>query len=294
MVRLAIVGGTAIYHALSFGALVNGVAEGKTLPEGWPVYPQCVDGARITVVWDEDRAKAEKLAEIYGIEHVVDTLEEVIPLCDAVIVTDDVTLNHCRHAPIFLEHGMPTFIDKPLAPDAKTAQELIELAAKHGAPLMSGSALRYAAETEEIRANPDKLGEINLASAQGPNDLFFYGIHPMELAHSILGGGIKSVQNIGTEDTDLVKVTYKDGKLLMLMVSRVAGFGFEVTLYGTQGRERIVVSDGTAFYANQLRLIAQMARDKKAPFPIEGALEVIRVLEAGKKSFAEGGSVIEL
>jgi predicted dehydrogenase len=270
------------------------VAEGKTLPEGWPQYPQCVDGARITVVWDEDRANAEKLAEIYGIEHVVDTLEEVIPLCDGVIVTDDVTRNHCRHAPIFLEHGIPTFIDKPLGPDAATAQQMVELAAKHNAPLMSGSALRYAVETEEIRANPDKLGKINLASAVGPNELFFYGIHPMELAHSILGGGIKSVQDIGTEDTDIVKVTYNDGKLLVLLVSRVAGFGFEITLYGTQGRERIVVSDGTAFYANQLRLIAQMVRDKKAPVPIENAVEVIRVLDAGKKSFAEGGSVIEL
>jgi predicted dehydrogenase len=294
MVRLAIVGGTAIYHALSFGGLINGVAEGQTLPEGWPAYPQCVDGARITVVWDEDRANAEKLAEVYGIDHVVDTLEEVIPLCDGVIITDDVTRNHCRHAPIFLEHGIPTFIDKPLGPDAETAQKMVELAQKHGAPLMSGSALRYAAETEEIRANPDKLGEINLASAVGPNELFFYGVHPMELAHSILGGGIKSVQNIGTEDTDLVKVTYNDGRLLMLMVSRVAGFGFEITLYGAKGRERIVVSDGTAFYANQLRLIVQMVREKKSPIPVEGPLEVIRTLDAAKKSFAEGGSVIEL
>jgi predicted dehydrogenase len=294
MVRLAIVGGTAIYHALSFGGLINGVAEGKTLPEGWPQYPQCVDGARITVVWDEDRANAEKLAEIYGIEHVVDTLEEVIPLCDGVIVTDDVTRNHCRHAPIFLERGIPTFIDKPLGPDAATAQQMVELAEKHGAPLMSGSALRYAAESEALRADPDLLGEINLASAAGPNDLFFYGIHPMELAHSILGGGIQSVQNIGEEDTDIVKIKYRDGRLLVLMVSRVAGFGFEVTLYGTKGRERIVVSDATAFYGNQMRLVVQMVREKKAPVPIDDALEVIRVLDAGQQSLAEGGRVIEL
>lgn len=294
MVRLGIVGGAAIYHALSFGGLINGVAPGQTLPEGWPAYPQCVEDARITVVWDEDRAAAEKLAQVYGIDHVADTLEEVAQHSDGVIVADDVTRNHCRHAPFFLENGIPTFIDKPLAPDVKTAESLVELAAKHGAPVMSGSALRYAAESEEIRSNPAKLGEIKLATAVGPNELFFYGIHPLELAHSILGGGIASVQNIGDDDQDVVKVTYKDGRLLILLVSRVAGFGFEVTLYGTEGRERIVVSDGTAFYANQLRLIAQMVREKKAPVPIENALEVIRVLEAGKKSHAEGGTVINL
>lgn len=294
MVRLGIVGGTAIYHALSFGGLINGVAEGQTLPEGWPAYPQCVEDARITVVWDEDRAAAEKLAQVYGIEHVASTYEEVAAHCDGVIVTDDVTREHCRHAPFFIERGIPTFIDKPLAPDAKTAEELLALAAKYNTPVMSGSALRYAAETEALRANPETLGEIKLATAVGPNELFFYGIHPLELAHSILGGGIASVQNIGDDEQDVVKVTYKDGKILMLLVSRAVSFGFEITLYGTTGRERIVVSDGTAFYANQLRLIAQMVRDKKSPARIEDALEIIRVLEAGKKSHAEGGTVINL
>ncbi len=294
MVRLGIVGGTAIYHALAFGGLINGVAPGQIRPDNWPEFPQCVEDARITVVWDEDQDNARKLAEVYGIDVVAQSHEEVIANCDGVIIADDVTRNHCRHARPYLEAGVPTFIDKPLAPDAATAAELLELAAKHNAPLMSSSALRYAAETEEIRADPSKLGDINLTTAVGPNELFFYGIHPVELAHSILGGGIATVQNIGDEDQDIVKITYKDGRILMVLVSRTIGFGFEITLYGTQGRERIVVTDGTAFYANQLRLIAQMTREKKAPVPIENALEVIRILEAGKKSFAEGGTVITL
>ena len=294
MVRLGIVGGTAIYHALSFGGLINGLAPGQSYPEGWPDYPKVVEGARITVVWDEDRAAAEKLAEVYGIEHVVDTLEEVIPLCDGVIVTDDVTSNHCARAPIFIENGLPTFIDKPFAPDSKTAEELVALAAKHGTPIMSGSALRYAVETEEIRANPELYGHIELVTAVGPNELFTYGIHPMEVAHSIMGTGIATVQNIGEENHDIVKVTYKDGRVLMLMVSRTIGFVFEVTIYGTTGRERIVIGDATAFYGNQLQEVVKMVQTKKAPMPIEGSLEVIRALEAGKKSLREGGTVIAI
>jgi hypothetical protein len=35
-----------------------------------------------------------------------------------------------------------------------------------------------------------------------------------------------------------------------------------------------------------------MINEKKAPVPIENALEIIRVLEAGKKSFAQGGTII--
>jgi hypothetical protein len=37
-----------------------------------------------------------------------------------------------------------------------------------------------------------------------------------------------------------------------------------------------------------------MTQDKKAPVSIENTLEVIRILEAGKKSFAEGGAIISL
>ena len=294
MIRLAIVGGAAFYHALSFGGLINGLAPGQTLPEGWPEYPQCVEGARITAVWDEDRAAAEKLAQVFGIEHVADTPERVLAHCDGVLITDDVTLKHCRHAPFFLQRGIPTFIDKPLAPDAATAESLVQLAAENNAPLMSGSALRYAAETEELRANPEALGKIELATAVGPNELFFYGIHPLELAHSVMGSGIASVQNVGTDDTDIVKITFRDGRILTLLVSRAIGFGFEATFYGTTDRQRIVVSDGTAFYANQLHQIIKMVRDKKAPVPIEDALEIIRVLQAGKRSFAEGGTLISL
>jgi predicted dehydrogenase len=294
MVQLGLVGGAAFYHARAFSALINGLAPGQTAPESWSQFPQCVEDTHISVVWDEDRTAATELARVYGIEHVVDSLDEVVPLCDGVIVTDDLTREHCRHAPYFLKKGIPTFIDKPLAPNATTAESLVKLAARNNAPLMSSSALRYAAETEEIRGNPNMLGRIGLATAVGPNELFFYGIHPLELAHSVLGGGIAQVQNIGTEEHDLVKLTYGDGRIVMLMVSRAIGFLLELNLYGQEGHRQILVKDATAFYKNQLHLIAQMVRDRQAPVPIENAVEVIRVLEAGKKSFAEGGTIISL
>lgn len=284
MTRLGLVGGAAIYHGFAFSGLLNGVASGQTLPEGWPPFPQSVDEACISVVWDEDRAAAERLARVFGIEHVVDTLEEVASLCDGVIVTDDGTLQHYRHAPYFLENGIPTFIDKPLAPDAETAAMLIDLAARHNAPLMSGSALRYATESEELRTRPNLLGSIQLATAVGPNELFYYGIHPLELAHSILGGGIRSVQNIGSADQDIVKVSYGDGRILMLMVARGIQGLFQLNLYGTEGHRQVNVEDATGFYANLLRQVIVMVCERKAPVPIQDALEVIRALEAAKQS----------
>jgi len=294
MIRLAIIGGVEIYHARAFGALINGLAPSQSWPQDWPQFPQCVEDARITAVWDEDYAAAQKLAEVFGIEHVPISHEAVLPHCDGVIIADDLTGNHCRHAPFFLQHRIPTFVDKPLAPDSQTAATLLEIAAAHNAPLMSGSALRYAAETQTLRADPDALGRIKMAVAVGPGELLSYGIHPLELAHSILGGGIQSAQNIGDEKADIVKLTYQDGRVLMLMVSRVIGYGFEISLFGEGVRQRIEVTDATAFYANQLRQVAQMAREKKAPAPIADALEIIRALEAARESLQLGGAPVLL
>lgn len=294
MIRLALVGGAAINHGLAFGALINGVAPGQELPAGWPRYPQCVEDARISVVWDENRAAAEKLQQVFGIDHLATSLEEVVPHCDGVILTDDGTQQHYRHAPFFLQRQIPTFIDKPLAPDAKTAQMLVDLAAKHGTQLMSGSALRYASESEQLRAGSQAHGPIELAIATGPGELFYYGIHALELAHSILGGAFATVQNIGSDEQDIVKVTYADGRILLLLISRSAGLGFEITLYGPDGRQHFAVTDSRAFYANQLREVVKMVRENQAPLPIQEEVEILRVLEAGKESLKSGGKAIDV
>lgn len=294
MTNLALIGGAAMYHGHSFAGLLNGLAASQTLPTDWPEYPRTITDARITVVWDEDRAAARQLARVFGIGHVAVSLEDVLQYCDGVIITDDGTQNHCRHAPFFLERGIPTFIDKPLAPDYAIAQSLVDLAAKYNAPVMTGSALRYATETAELRANPDEFGRVELATAVGPNELFYYGIHPLELAMSVMGGGITTVQNIGTPDHDIVKLTYGDCRVLMLLVSRKIGFRFELKLYGQGTHREILVTDASGFYTNQLNLVVQMVRDHKAPVDVKDGLEAIRILEAAKQSLAEGGSVVGL
>lgn len=294
MVRLGIVGGAAMYHGYAFAGLVNGLAPGQELPPDWPKYPRKLTDAQITVVWDEDADAARELARVFGIQKIASCIEEVPLHCEGVIITDDGTQQHSRHAPFFLRLGIATFIDKPFAPNFAAALSLAELAAKHDTPLMTGSALRYASETAAWRTNPEALGPIQLATAVGPNELFYYGIHPLELALSVLGGGVAAVQNIGTSNHDIVKLSYPDGRVLLLLVSREIGFRFELNLYGPKGAHRVQVQDATGFYTNQLNLVVKMVREAKSPVPVEEGLEVIRILEAAKSSLARGGELLYL
>lgn len=285
MIKLALVGGASSWHGRTFPALLNGAR--KAVPEDWPQYVQCVNEARIVSVWDDDKSAAKELAEIFGIDHVASTLEESARDCDGVIITDDGSMQHQKRARYFLEAGISTFIDKPLALSITEAEELAALAARQSTPLMSCSALRFACETQELRDNPDLLGNIEFATAVCKGELFYYGIHALELAYSVLGSGIASVQNVGESGRDVVKIRYRDGRTLMLLVSESISYLFQLNLYGSDGWRQVVVEDDTAFYSSMLRQIARMVQERSAPVPVGETLEIIRVLDAAKRSRGE-------
>jgi predicted dehydrogenase len=292
MIRLALIGGVNAYHGRAFSALVNGLAPGQELPVGWPGFKQLVEETRIATVWDEDKDAAQHLATVFGIERVADTMEAAAEDVDAVIITDDLSMQHQRRARPFLERGMPVYIDKPLSPDPVEAEEIAQLAERHNAPLLSCSSLRFATETVELRANPELSGHIEMATTVCNGELVFYGIHALELAHSVLGAGVRSVHNTGQPGNHVVRLAYEDGRTLVLMVGEKIAPLFQLNIYGTTGRQDIIVRDAAGFYSNMLREVAQMARTRESPVPVAHSVEVIRILAAAKLSLAEQREVV--
>ncbi len=292
MVHLGLVGGAGAYHGRAFSALINGLAEGQALPEGWPKYAAQVEGVRVVSVWDPDRGTAEALARAFGIERVVGRMEDAAEGADGVIVADDMTKRHHFRAKPFLRAGVPTFIDKPLASDVGEATELVDLAVKHGTPMMSASSLRYAKETEDLRGSPGALGKVLAATAVCRGELIYYGIHPLELAVSILGTGACAVHNVGREGQNVVKIDYRDGKSLALIVYAGISYLFQLNLYGDRGWRQVVVTDSAAFYSNLLRKVAEMCVSKQPPIPYAETLEIIKILVAAQKSLYEERKVV--
>ena len=79
------------------------------------------------------------------------TIEEVVERSDYLIVlSPDNPEFHEELSQLPLQSGKPTYIDKTFAPDRETAIRLFDLAAKHGTPMYSTSALRFASEYREL------------------------------------------------------------------------------------------------------------------------------------------------
>jgi predicted dehydrogenase len=300
-IKLGIVGvgrgGPSSYHARSFSSIINGF-DPKEVPEEWPVHHIKLEGARVAAVWDEDDEAASLLAKVFSIPTVEKRMEDIINSVDGVIITDDITMTHQKKAPFFLNEGVPTFIDKPLSNSFEEASGLIELAEKKGTLVMSTSALRYAKETEEAKDDIETSGQIDCAMTicQGQymkeDNIIHYGIHPLELAYSVLGAGVDYVQNVGEDDKSIVKVVYKDGRQLLLLVFPEIAQVFQLNLYGKNGAITIEIENWDYFYWNMLRHFVMMIKEKKLAVPLRETLEIIRVLTSGRESLLNGGKKI--
>ena len=160
--------------------------------------------------WDYDMDRAHAYAKKYNIPHVVADVNDMIGHVDAVLIgggrrqprpggiwgeePDD----HLRFSRPFLENGYPVLIDKPFADKIEDAIEMVRLARRNRALLMSCSAMRYASEIRALKEVIDNrgFGKVSGASCMigtGLATLKWYIIHILEALYVPFGPGIELV-----------------------------------------------------------------------------------------------------
>ncbi len=286
------------HHGNAFCSMFNGWDRRRAEELGFPTGGAGdirVEGARVVKIYDPDREGAEMMAEIYGIDEVVDSPEALTEGTDAVLVADSGEFDKAELAVPALQKGMPTFIDKPLAETAEAARRIVDIAAEHQAPLMSCSSFRWCDGAREMREALDHLGKIELlvgVAGQGP--FHIYAIHPIEFVYGILGPGTVSVVNVGAESRDIVRMRRHDGAQVVLNMyvrGEIAG-GQQFTACGTEGWH--TVTQLGALYNPMLEAFLTMCRTGRMPISGEEMVEVIAVVDAARRSREQGGVEIEI
>ena len=150
MYRIGIIGAENS-HAMAFSKLFNNV-------EGDSRFPDC----RVVAIMGEDPEATQKTAQTCGIEFLPERPEEMLGKVDAMMVTSRNGALHLRYARPFLEAGIPTFVDKPIANDDREAHEIVKIAVKSGAPVMGGSCLKSMPDTLAIQARQQEIGRAHV------------------------------------------------------------------------------------------------------------------------------------
>ncbi|MBI5689748.1 MAG: Gfo/Idh/MocA family oxidoreductase [Verrucomicrobia bacterium] len=278
------------HHGTAFATCCNGFDPVKR--KGWTgtfvASSRRIDGVKVVKIWDPLPDAAARLADICGIPEVCPTAEACAEGVDAVAIVDDGSGEQWKYARVPLERGVPTFCDKPLAMTAREAQAIARLARARGTKFMSASSLRFVPDVVALAKERPALGDIHLATAACGNELVYYGIHALELAYAILGRGAVSCLNVGQPGRNVVRVRYANGCDLLLLVAEKEWMraGYQINLYGTKGW-RSLTPNLADLYWYLLAQFVDYVRTGREPVPIEEEVEVIAVLEAGKRSLAE-------
>ena len=241
---------------------------------------------------------AEALAG-YGIE-LVERPEQMLGRIDAVMIESQQGSRHLERARPFLEAGLPTFVDKPFAETVADADAMIALAERHGAPVLSCSALRYDPQVRAALARTEQLGsvlsaDVWTAAALHPGNpgLLHYGIHGVEMLYALMGGGCRSVQYAGTEKGDVTCGVWPSGHVGTVRGLREGQYGFGAVVHYERGNEVFAV-EGAAFYRELLKVFVEMCKTREAPLPYGVLREVIAFCGASNASRKAGGAPVRL
>jgi predicted dehydrogenase len=255
----------------------------------------------------------KQLQERFGVE-IVDSIEQLVEKVDAVMVESVDGRPHLAQARPALKARKPVFIDKPMAGSYRDGREIARLAKECGAVFFSASSQRFGDSLVRTKADPG-LGKILGCDSFGPcslephhPDLFWYGVHGVEMLFAVMGPGCESVRRVHTADIDIVVGKWKDGRVGTYRGIR-KGPGSGATILGDKGvRSTLSVQAvGAALRENKLappkvedgyrNLVVEIVKFFKTgvpPVPPEECVEVLAFMQAADVSKERGGAEVRL
>jgi hypothetical protein len=276
-------------HCLQFTKLLNDpkvsgklaeMAIAAAYPGGSPDIPSC---------WNRIGDHTKALRGM-GVE-IVDSIDELLKRVDIVLLESSDGRVHLAQARPVIAAGKPLFIDKPMAASVADAMEIFRLAREKHVPCFSSSSLRFGASVQTVHNGTAGFGDIRRCTAWSsmtlePHhpDLFWYGVHGVEILYTIMGPGCQTVTRTGPQE---VAGVWKDGRKGTFVVRKDFGASVE----GTKRSGEVGKFEG---YGPLLIQIIKFYKTGRPPVPAEETLEILAFMEAADASKHRGGVPISV
>jgi len=233
--------------------------------------------------------------EKYGVE-IMESINQLLEKVDVILLeTNDARLHLEQAYPVF-KAAKRMFIDKPFAASLSDAIAIYKASKLYNVPVFSSSALRYIEGAEDIHAG--KIGNVLGADTYSPAkiekthpDLFWYGVHGVEILFTVMGTGCEKVIRISTEDTDVVVGTWQNNRIGTFRGTRNGKHGYGGTVFG---EKEIIHLGEFKGYNPLLHKIVNFFETGIPPVTPETTLEIIAFMEAAEESKHNGGISVEI
>jgi len=286
MLRIGIVGlSEGNGHPYSWSAIFNGFDKTKdcpfeVIPEylGKQIFPKdfLSDLGKVTHIYTQDRKISEKVAEFALIDNIVDRPEEMINNIDVVLLARDDAENHYEMAKVFIENGIPIFIDKPLAYNIKEAEKIYSI--NENSLIYTCSSIRFAKEFSETI-----IEGINFVNATIMKSWEKYGIHIIEPVVSMFPnrGNLLSVEKIDSSIGVKIRVVKWRNLQAVFTTTGEIQSQLQIDIMNVNSVKTLLFKDTFYAFRESLRNFIKVTENKKANIDKSETLEIIEIIEKG-------------
>jgi hypothetical protein len=229
-----------------------------------------------------------------GVE-IVNSIDELLGKTDVIFLeTNDGRLHLEQAIPVF-KAGKKMFIDKPVAASLSDAIAIFNAADYYKVPVFSSSSLRYIAGAKEIAEG--SAGNVLGADVYSPAtiekthpDLFWYGVHGVEMLFTVMGLGCISVTRTFTDNYDKVVGVWNDDRIGTFRGIRFGKSDYGGTVFGEKAITPLGKYGG---YDPLLVKIAEFFNTGIPPVSAKETLEIFTFMAAAQESKLKGGIPVE-
>lgn len=232
----------------------------------------------------------------WGVE-INNSIEELLEKVDVVLLETNDGKPRLAQARKVIQAKKPFFIDKPVAASFADIQQIYQEALANQVPIFSASSLRYMSNAQAVR-HQNKIGKVLGCDAYSPalletghSDLFWYGIHGVEILFTVMGPDCESVSRVSTRDTDLVIGKWKDGRIGTFRGTRSGKHEYGGIAFGSEGN--LVLGNYEGYEPLAIK-IGEFFKTGKSPVNAAETLAIYAFMEAADESKRKGGEEVAL
>ena len=282
-------------HSVAFTKSLNDPLAGNRY-RGYKVVAAYPKGTDNILDWKNRIPEFTDEIKNQGVE-IVDSIEDMLEKVDVVLLTTIDGNKHLEQALPVFKAGKPMFIDKPFAGSLSDAIAIVEAARQYDVPMFSSSSLRYVDGGKEISGGGE-IGKVIGVNAYSPApieehhpDLFWYGVHGVEILFTVMGTGCQRVQRTFTEGSDVVVGIWDDDRIGCFRGIREGKRGYGGTVFGEDGISEVDEYQG---YNPLLEKIAEFFDTGVVPVSADETLEIFAFMQAADESKIKGGISIDM
>jgi predicted dehydrogenase len=242
---------------------------------------------------------------------LVDSVEELLRNCDAVMIMSLDGRTHRAQAEAVLKAGKRLYIGRPLAASLEDAAAILRLAEQTKTPCWTSSQHRFSPGFIGMRNHPE-VGRVLGCDVYGgcptePHhaELYWHALHGIETLYTIMGPGCETVRCTSTPFAEAITGVWSDGRVGTYRGIKKGALKYSATVFGDKGvsvagiyghgvpvKGVVPVNDKYMGYEG---IAIEMAKFfKGAPPPVSAAetLEIFAFMEAAHESKRQKGAPV--